>query len=193
MILDLLLLLLGMLVLVLFAVPRAVRAKEKPLAFLLCALPSYVLASGGFVTVVKLLVLLRVFEDILSSPAQEALQVSVVLLRILVNMRPLLISIMLYLILRPLTKSVLGKIAPNAEAVSPSNRSDSAGVSCNGTCDISLLSRRETEVARLASFGYTNAQIAELLYISVATVKRHLATVFEKLNISSRKELSGLF
>jgi len=56
-----------------------------------------------------------------------------------------------------------------------------------------LLSRRELEVARLAAKGWTNTQIADQLFISVATVKRHLATIFEKLHISSRRELSTWF
>ena len=55
--------------------------------------------------------------------------------------------------------------------------------------DFSLLSRREIEVARLAAKGYTNAQIAETLFISTETVKSHMNSIFEKLGISSRKEL----
>lgn len=54
----------------------------------------------------------------------------------------------------------------------------------------SKLSRREAEVERLAAKGYTNAQIAEELFISTETVKRHMATIFEKLDITSRRELS---
>ena len=55
--------------------------------------------------------------------------------------------------------------------------------------DYSPLSRREIEVARLAAKGYTNAQIADELFISTETVKSHMNSIFEKLNISSRKEL----
>ncbi len=59
------------------------------------------------------------------------------------------------------------------------------------TCKLNfaLLSRREIEVARLAAKGYTNAQIAEELFISTETVKSHMNSIMEKLKISSRKEL----
>ena len=53
----------------------------------------------------------------------------------------------------------------------------------------SILSRREKEVARLAAKGYTNAQIAEELYISTEKVKRHMSTISEKLGIESRRQL----
>ena len=55
-----------------------------------------------------------------------------------------------------------------------------------------VLSSREKEVARLAARGYSNVQIAEELFISVETVKRHMATIFKKLKIESRRELKDL-
>jgi two-component system, NarL family, response regulator LiaR len=50
------------------------------------------------------------------------------------------------------------------------------------------LSERETEVLVLAARGLSNRRIAEELFISEATVKRHLANIYEKVGVSSRNE-----
>jgi DNA-binding CsgD family transcriptional regulator len=50
------------------------------------------------------------------------------------------------------------------------------------------LSVREAEVMNMASFGLTNAQIAERLMVSVHGVKFHLASVYRKLGVSNRTE-----
>lgn len=48
------------------------------------------------------------------------------------------------------------------------------------------LSGRELEVIELVATGLSNAQIAARLYISEATVKRHLTNVYLKLDVRSR-------
>lgn len=55
--------------------------------------------------------------------------------------------------------------------------------------DPSALSAQEEKVAALASEGWTNARIAAAMYISPKTVEHHLAKVFSKLGMSSRREL----
>ena len=50
------------------------------------------------------------------------------------------------------------------------------------------LSERETEVVVLAARGFSNARIAEELHVAEATVKRHLANVYEKIGVHSRSE-----
>jgi len=50
------------------------------------------------------------------------------------------------------------------------------------------LSERETEIVVLAARGLTNFQIAEELHISEATVKRHLANIYQKIGVRSRSE-----
>ncbi|HET9781799.1 MAG TPA: LuxR C-terminal-related transcriptional regulator [Candidatus Dormibacteraeota bacterium] len=52
-----------------------------------------------------------------------------------------------------------------------------------------LLTRRELEIARLASGGYTSREIAALLHISERTVENHIGNVYAKLGINSRREL----
>ena len=51
------------------------------------------------------------------------------------------------------------------------------------------LTPREVQVLRLIAQGYSNAQIAESLVISVKTVESHRARIVEKLGLRSRVEL----
>jgi DNA-binding CsgD family transcriptional regulator len=55
----------------------------------------------------------------------------------------------------------------------------------------SKLSRREKEIAVLTIQGYSNREIAEHSFICEQTVKDHLHTIFEKLEIRSRGELTA--
>lgn len=48
------------------------------------------------------------------------------------------------------------------------------------------LTARELEILRLVADGRTNAEIAEQLHVGRATVKTHLAHVFDKLGVSDR-------
>jgi DNA-binding NarL/FixJ family response regulator len=53
------------------------------------------------------------------------------------------------------------------------------------------LSPRELEVVQLVARGSTNAEIAAQLYITVGTVKTHLASVQSKLNARNRVEVAA--
>jgi DNA-binding NarL/FixJ family response regulator len=53
---------------------------------------------------------------------------------------------------------------------------------------VRMLSERETEIMVLAARGLTNNRIGEELHISEATVKRHLANVYQKIGVRSRSE-----
>jgi DNA-binding NarL/FixJ family response regulator len=53
---------------------------------------------------------------------------------------------------------------------------------------VGVPSRREMEILLLAARGMTNRQIASRLEISESTVKRHLANLYPKMEVSSRGE-----
>lgn len=62
-----------------------------------------------------------------------------------------------------------------------------------GTISLSVkLSRRETDVLRLITEGYTNAQISELLDISANTVKSYVNNLFNKLGVNDRTQAAVL-
>ncbi|MGW4210051.1 response regulator [Lentzea sp. NPDC004789] len=53
------------------------------------------------------------------------------------------------------------------------------------------LSARELDVVKLAAIGKTNAEIAQELFISIGTVKTHLASVQAKLDARNRVEIAA--
>lgn len=53
------------------------------------------------------------------------------------------------------------------------------------------LSEREIEVLKLVAEGKSNSQISDELFITVNTVRFHLANIYQKLNVSNRTEAAN--
>jgi DNA-binding NarL/FixJ family response regulator len=50
------------------------------------------------------------------------------------------------------------------------------------------LTRREAEVLELVAQGYSNVQVANLLWVTEQTVKFHLSNIYRKLGVANRTE-----
>lgn len=55
-------------------------------------------------------------------------------------------------------------------------------------CQKLHLTEREQEVLHWLAQGFSNEEIAKHLYVTVATVKAHLTSIFEKLEVTSRTQ-----
>lgn len=53
------------------------------------------------------------------------------------------------------------------------------------------LTTREHEVATLLAAGFSNRQIGDALFISVATVKDHVHSILQKTDLRSRSEVAA--
>jgi DNA-binding CsgD family transcriptional regulator len=62
-----------------------------------------------------------------------------------------------------------------------------------GTLEAPRLTPREVELAKLASRGLSNREIADRLGIAVRTVDNHLHQAYSKLGIGSREDLGRFF
>jgi len=60
-----------------------------------------------------------------------------------------------------------------------------------GISDPADLTPREREVLELVGEGLTNRQIADRLYIEVGTVKNHVHSILQKLDVSSRRDAAA--
>lgn len=69
------------------------------------------------------------------------------------------------------------KIEKNTKDLSEINKSS-----------VDCLSNTELNILKLLSEGKTNQEIADNLFISVNTVKKHITNIFKKLNIKSRSD-----
>ncbi|WP_459751983.1 response regulator [Streptomyces sennicomposti] len=67
-------------------------------------------------------------------------------------------------------------------------RADTPPASAEPPADLRALTGREVEVLRLVARGLTNAEAADRLFISEATVKTHLNRTMTKLNLASRAQ-----
>jgi DNA-binding NarL/FixJ family response regulator len=54
----------------------------------------------------------------------------------------------------------------------------------------SILTKREAEILRLAAEGYSNSELAKMLWVTEPTVKFHLSNIYRKLNVANRTEAS---
>lgn len=59
----------------------------------------------------------------------------------------------------------------------------------NRIAEMHELTDREREVLAYAYKGMTNPEIADMLFISRNTVKKHMHNIFEKIDVSTRTEL----
>lgn len=139
------------------------------------------LIAGVLITVIQMMIFAGSLESLLQSKdgiKEEGIYFLIIM--IVIRFRPLMIGLVfrfIFIIIDQVIKRKKPEVSP-PENEAPVNK-----------IDFSILSRREIEVARLAAKGYTNSQIAEELFISPETVKRHMSTILEKLNMKSRKEL----
>jgi DNA-binding NarL/FixJ family response regulator len=53
-----------------------------------------------------------------------------------------------------------------------------------------ILTRREIEILQLLAQGHSNAQLAQLLWVTEDTVKFHLSNIYQKLDVANRTEAS---
>jgi LuxR family maltose regulon positive regulatory protein len=97
---------------------------------------------------------------------------------------------------RSLLGSILDESCPAAalgeiHALAEKQEAGKAVILQNLYSPLSLgLNTREYEVAQLAAAGLSNRQIAARLFLSEGAVKSRLIKVFEKLSVSSRKQLA---
>ena len=50
------------------------------------------------------------------------------------------------------------------------------------------LTEREKEVMQYVCKGYTNKEIGKIIFVSASTVKKHMQSILEKLNVKNRAE-----
>jgi DNA-binding NarL/FixJ family response regulator len=56
--------------------------------------------------------------------------------------------------------------------------------------DSARLTKREVEILQLVAEGYSNSQLAKMLWVTEQTVKFHLSNIYRKLDVANRTEAS---
>lgn len=150
--------------------------------------------SKNAVTVGYLATFLFLFSRLNNSKGYDNLLTDVAL-----NCRPLLYGLICWIFLKPDNKEKEEQQEAEAKTENDysSDKDDKKSEEMSAEQRYYLfrakgLTQREAEVARLACNNLSNREIAEQLYISETTVKKHMSHIFEKLGIASREELGNV-
>lgn len=84
-----------------------------------------------------------------------------------------------------LNQKLIARILRENEAKSNNGKSENRGLYKGDN-----LTTRELEVVEKVGLGMTNKDISKKLYISEATVRHHLSTIYSKLNVEDRVNLA---
>ena len=100
----------------------------------------------------------------------------------------------LYTLRRKIPEEVQLSAAEPVRQEMPEQEEESAPAEETLSADspFAVLSKRELEVVDLIARGYSNAEIANVLVISVHTVNDHTKKIYRKLNVHSRLEVAAL-
>ena len=85
---------------------------------------------------------------------------------------------------------VLKRIVAAAAASSGGSPEPASSEPASQHNPLAVLSEREHLIAQSVARGLTNAEISAELYVSIATVKTHIANAFTKLNVTNRVQLA---
>ena len=88
----------------------------------------------------------------------------------------------------PALMARLRESSANIHSESPKDGKNSHYIAVE-TNPLGCLTRRELEIARFIARGYSNKALANELDISERTVKAHLSSIFEKVNVKDRLQL----
>lgn len=101
------------------------------------------------------------------------------------------VLIFVYTQIEPFLLFTLRRGATGDEAAQSTEDTPPAEVVAAAHDPLAVLSDREREVAELICLGYTNKDIAKMLFITEHTVKDHTKKIYPKMGVHSRLELAA--
>lgn len=122
----------------------------------------------------------------------QSMQIQGTMTRLMANVITLALSFPIIVFLRYWLSDSAKEDNDSSEGEETQHNYDDTEAAFMSKMEAAGISKREYEVAWLIFRGYSNIGIAEELYISEGTVKKHASHIYEKLEITGRKELKDI-
>ena len=109
---------------------------------------------------------------------------------------PLVVSLLVVAVLGSRERVGVGRMGGAAVGiyfsiyVALANRATAAAAPAPNSDAGADLTRRELEILQLVAEGFSNSQLAKMLWVTEQTVKFHLSNIYRKLDVANRTEAS---